>query len=88
MPPGLKLKGTEFLFPISPHLAALGAYELENAECDITEEEVASCNGTIILHSQRQVYARTMNFTYQIDQSKPPRKASELLQDGRFKQTS
>jgi Protein of unknown function (DUF4238) len=84
---GLKLKGTEILFPISPHLAALGAYELENGECDITEEEVASCNGTVILNSHRQVYARTMSFTYQIDQSKPPRKASELLEDERFKPT-
>jgi hypothetical protein len=85
---GLKHKGTEILFPISPHLAIVGAYELENGECDVTEEQVASCNGTTILNSHRQVYARTISFTYQIDQSKPARRASELLEDERFKQTT
>jgi hypothetical protein len=84
---GLRLKGTEILFPVSPQLAVLGAYELENGECEISEEQVASCNGTTILNSRRQVYARTMSFTYQIDQNKPPRKASELLEDDRFKPT-
>lgn len=83
--PGLKHKGTEILFPISPRLAVIGAYELENAEADFTEEEVASSNGTIALFAQRQVYAPTMNFRYQIDQSQPPRGASLLIDDERFK---
>jgi Protein of unknown function (DUF4238) len=84
-PPGLNLMGTEILFPISPILAVVGAFELENGEFDFNEEEVASSNGTIILHARRQVYARTMDFTYQIDQNQPPRDASRLLQDEQFK---
>ncbi len=83
--PGLKHKGTEILFPISPSLAVIGAYELENAEADLTEEEVAASNGTIAVFAQRQVYAPTMNFKYQIDQSQPPKGAALLIEDERFK---
>jgi hypothetical protein len=83
--PGLKHKGTEILFPISPSLAVIGAYELENAEADLTEEEVAASNGTIAVFAQRQVYAPTMNFQYQIDQSQPPKGAALLIEDERFK---
>ena len=83
--PGLKHKGTEILFPISPNLAVIGAYELENGEADLTEEEVASSNGTIALFAQRQVYAPTMNFRYQIDQSQLPKGAALLIEDERFK---
>lgn len=86
--PGLKHKGSEILFPISPSLAVIGAYELENAEADLTEEEVASANGTIAVFAQRQVYAPTMNFKYQIDQSQPPRGAAVLIDDERFKRTN
>jgi hypothetical protein len=87
MPLGLKLRGTEILFPISPELAVVGAYELENGEHDFNEEQVASSNGTILLLSRRQVYARTNEFSYQIDQSKPPRQATRLLSEERFKPT-
>jgi len=83
--PGLKHKGTEILFPISPSLAVIGAYELENAEADLTEEEVAASNGTVAVFAQRQVYAPTMNFKYQIDQSQPPKGAALLIEDERFK---
>lgn len=83
--PGLKHKGTEILFPISPGLAVIGAYELENAEADLTEEEVAASNGTIAIFAQRQVYAPTMNFKYQIDQSQSPKGAALLIEDERFK---
>jgi Protein of unknown function (DUF4238) len=86
--PGLKHKGTEIIFPISPDLAVVGAYELENGVADFTDEEVASFNGTIALHAQRQVYARTNDFNYQIDQSQPARKASKLTSDERFKPTN
>jgi hypothetical protein len=88
MPLGLKLRGTEILFPIAPDLAVVGAYELGNGEHDFNEEQVASSNGTILLHSRRQVYARTNEFSYQIDQSKPPRQATRLLSEERFKPTN
>jgi len=61
---------------------------LENAEADLTEDEVAASNGTIAVFAQRQVYAPTMNFKYQIDQSKPPRGAVVLIDDERFKPTN
>jgi hypothetical protein len=86
--PGLKHKGTEILFPISPSLADIGAYELENGEADFTEEQVAASNGTIALFAQRQVYAPTMNFKYQIDQSQPSKGAALLIDDERFKPTN
>jgi hypothetical protein len=86
--PGLKHKGSEILFPISPSLAVVGAFELENAEADLTEEEVASSNGTIVVFAQRQVYAPSMNFKYQIDQSQPPKEAAVLVDDDRFKPTN
>jgi hypothetical protein len=86
--PGLKLKGTEVLFPLSSTLAMVGAFELENGEYEFDEEQVASANGTIILNAQRQIYARSMEFSYQIDQTKPPRKPGELIEDERFKGVS
>jgi hypothetical protein len=62
-----------------------GVYEEWSIEFD--EEAVASFDGTIALHAQRQVYARTKDFAYQIDQSKPPKKASALMKDVHFKAT-
>jgi hypothetical protein len=66
----------------------IGAYELENGEADFTEEEVAASNGTIAVFAQRQVYASTMNFRYQIDQNQPPKGAALLIDDDRFKSTN
>ncbi len=84
--PGLRLKGTEILFPISPELAIVGVFELDaDGEADFTEDGVAVFNGWIATHSQRQVYARTNDFTYQIDQKRPSKKAAKLLSDLRFK---
>jgi hypothetical protein len=42
---------------------------------------VASANGTTILNAQRQVYASRGDFLYQ---TKPPRAASDLVNDERF----
>jgi len=85
LPLGLKTKGTEVLFPISPKLAVVGAFELENGEADVSDLDVASANGTIALNAQRQVYAGRDDFKYQIDQTQPPRPASDLIVDERFK---
>jgi Protein of unknown function (DUF4238) len=82
--PGLRLRGTEILFPVSPQLAVVGAYELEDGEADISEEQVASANGTIALFAERQVYAPTMEFKYQIDQAQPPKGAALLVDDEKF----
>ena len=84
-PIGLKLKGTEVVFPISPNVAVVGAYELEDGEAEFTAEQVADLNGTTILNSQRQIYALNDGFMYQIDQTKDPVTSSELLKDEHFK---
>jgi hypothetical protein len=83
-PLGLRSPGTEILFPITPKLAAVGAFELENGEAAFTDEEVASANKTTILNAQRQVYGPRGDFRYQIDQKQPPRAASHLVTDERF----
>jgi hypothetical protein len=84
-PLGLTTKGTEILFPISPKLAVVGAFELDNGEANINDEDVASANGTIILNAHRQIYAGREDFQYQIDQTQHPRPASDLIADERFK---
>lgn len=81
---GLKTKGTEILFPVSPKLAVVGAYELEEGKMDFTAEQVASANGTTILNAQRQVYSKGHDFTYQIDQQKGPKVGTNLILDEQF----
>jgi hypothetical protein len=85
LPLGLKTKGTEIFFPISPTLAVVGAFESEDGEQEFTEDQVAQANGTIALNAQRQVYAKGHNFRYQINQKKDPRAGTELAADEQFK---
>jgi hypothetical protein len=84
-PLGLTTKCTEILFPISPELAVVGAFELDNGEADVNDEDIASANGTNILNAHRQVYAGREDFQYQIDQTQQPRPAFDLIADERFK---
>jgi Protein of unknown function (DUF4238) len=85
VPIGLKLKGTEVVFPISPGLAVVGAYELKDGHEEGTAEQIASINGTTILNSGRQVYAFNGDFAYQIDQSKEAISSTQLVNDELFK---
>jgi hypothetical protein len=82
--PGLKLTGTEILFPFSPKLAVVGTFELEDGERELTEEQVAAVNGTIILNAQRQVYSKGYEFRYKIGQ-KASRLGTCLVGDDQFK---
>jgi hypothetical protein len=84
IPIGLGLRGTEVVFPISPRLAVLGAYEIEEGDADATPLLVAEMNGTIALFAERHVYARDMNFAYSLDEKEGPRKAKALVDDRRF----
>jgi Protein of unknown function (DUF4238) len=83
-PPGLGLRKTDIYFTISPRLAMVGSFEIENGEADILEESVASVNGAIVLTAEAQVYARDHNFHYTMQPDEPPKKASKLLSDPRF----
>jgi hypothetical protein len=81
---GLKTPGTKIFFPLTPELAVTGNLEGENGEGEFTNDEVASANGTTVLNAQRQVYAKTSDFRFQIDSQHPPRDASALLTDENF----
>jgi hypothetical protein len=83
-PAGFGLRGTEVIFPISNRLAAIGAFELDEAERDASERFVAEINGLIIAYSRRQVYARDQHFTYVSRQGQQPRKAARLISDANF----
>jgi hypothetical protein len=80
----LGLKGTEIVFPISPRLAVLGAFEIEEGHADATPLMVAEMNGTIALFAERQVYARDMAFHYSFGEGTRPRKAPKLMKDPKF----
>lgn len=82
--PGLGMLGTEVVFPVSPRLALLGAFEIEDAEIEVTERLVVGVNGAVIAMAERQVYSRDNNFAYSMHPDEPHRKASRLLSDRRF----
>src|SRR5258708_29823108 len=77
--PGLGLPGTELLFPISPRLALVGAFELSDGVRDIGPDHVAGFNGGVISLAQPQVYARDHNLHYVLQPGAAPRQASHLL---------
>jgi hypothetical protein len=82
--PGLKLKGTEILFPLSTELVVLGAFELEDGVRDFTEDEVAAANGTIALNAHRQVYSKGFEFRYRFGKN-ASRLGTNLVEDDQFK---
>jgi hypothetical protein len=65
-PPGLGLLRTQLLFPVSNELVIIGAFEIDNAEIDADDLLIAQINGSIILHSTRQIYARDSDFLYKM----------------------
>jgi hypothetical protein len=70
-PIGLGLRGTEIVFPVSPRIAAIGAFEIEDGTYSADDAMVASINGTIIAFAERQVYARDLNFHYALRDAHP-----------------
>lgn len=82
--PGFGLKGTEVLFPLSSRLAMIGAFDVENATINASDEMVAHFNGAAISMAARQVYARDHNFQYKRSPTEQSRKASRLIDDPQF----
>jgi hypothetical protein len=74
-PPGLGLRGTQLLFPISNDLAAIGAFEFKEEERGADETLV----GMIIRHATRQVYARADDFPYVAPPDTEIRRGGQLL---------
>ena len=84
--PGLGLRGTELLFPISKELFIAGVFEGEETVHRLTtEHQVAGLNGAIVTYAERQVYGQNERFTYSMQITEPPRPARQLLADPRFK---
>jgi hypothetical protein len=81
IPIGYGLRNTEVIFPISPGLAVVGAFELEHGEMEIDEGLTAQFNGTVAVFAERQVYSRDHHFHYSVDDSGRLRKASRLASD-------
>jgi hypothetical protein len=82
--PGLALPNTEIVFPISPALAVIGAFEIENGEQDVNDVAVASLNGATIAYAKRQVYALDPDFKYSMQYDEPLRTEADLMTDSRF----
>jgi hypothetical protein len=85
--PGFGLRNTEVLFPISPGLAVVGAFEVQDGEAKIDEEMTAQFNGTIASFAERHVYARDYNFKYALSPA-AARKASRLASDPLWRQSA
>jgi len=83
-PPGLGLTDTQLLFPIAHELAMIGAFELDEEERDADELLMAQINGSIFLHSTRQVYARHGSFPYILKHNAGIRRGDQLLDDECF----
>ncbi len=79
-PPGLDLKNTEILFPVSNTLAVIGTFEEEEQEIDASADFIARFNGAIISHSKRQVYAKDDAFMYAFDDMEKPRRGNTLIE--------
>jgi hypothetical protein len=80
-PPGLGLMGTQLLFPISNELAMIGAFEIDEDEIDADESLVARVNGSVIVHAERQIYARNDDFLYKMLHHSEIMPGADLLDD-------
>jgi hypothetical protein len=83
--PGFGLRNTLVLFPLSARLAIAGAFELNNDAMEVAEENIAELNGAMIVSAVRHVYARDLNFRYQLREAESSRKASRLVDDPHFR---
>ncbi|MBR0753539.1 DUF4238 domain-containing protein [Bradyrhizobium jicamae] len=83
--PGHGLKGTEIIFPVSRHLAVVGAFELKEDEIQLPEEHVARVNGAVAACAERQVYAHNIDFNYLRRDNEKPRRGAELVNDLDFR---
>ncbi|MDF0517740.1 DUF4238 domain-containing protein [Bradyrhizobium yuanmingense] len=83
--PGHGVAGTEIIFPVGRRLAVVGAFELEEDEIELTEENVARVNGAVVAYAERQVYAHDTEFTYSRRDNEKPRRGAELVNDLLFR---
>ena len=63
-PPGHGMTGTEIIFPLSPRVALVGAFELDERELDVPGRHVAVLNAGVVSHAEWQVFARDVSFVF------------------------
>lgn len=80
-PPGLGRRGTHILFPISNELAIVGTCEGTDRAVEADDDFVAVTNGNILPLANRQVYARSGDFTYAMLHNKGALRGTDLLND-------
>lgn len=80
-PPGLGLRKTQLIFPISNELAAIGTFEYDARLIEADEDFVAKINGNTILLRNRQIYARDSDFQYQMKHHDRRMRGVDLLED-------
>lgn len=76
--PGVGLKGTEVVFPVSYDLAIIGLFERIPDVRDVGPDIVAHVNGVVAHHSDRQVYARDDKFVFMLPDGRVARGADLL----------
>jgi hypothetical protein len=79
--PGHGRRGTQIVFPISNELAIMGAFEAYDDEIDVRQSFISEVNATIILYSDRQIYARDGHFVYKMAHNTRIMRGFELLRD-------
>jgi hypothetical protein len=79
--PGHGLRRTQIIFPISNELAVMGTFEAYDDEIDASQLFIAQVNATIILYSERQIYARDGHFVYKMEHNTRIMRGFELLRD-------
>jgi hypothetical protein len=79
--PGLGLRNTSVIMPLSPSLTLVGRFESVPRFETLGPGQVARLNGRAAYHAERQVFARDMNFYYVLSNHEQPRKASKLIEE-------
>lgn len=82
--PGLGVRGTDLLFPLSPGLLLLGRFEGKEDEMSADLVAVGCFNRTVAALAERQIYARDDNFVTVTAFPEPIRRGAEILDDPNF----
>jgi hypothetical protein len=80
-PPGLAMRNTRLLVPLSSTTALNGGFELVDHLIELDAEDVAKVNGHLILNARRHVYAWDGDFAYALRHNDGIRRGYELPMD-------
>lgn len=83
--PGLGLKSTSLICPLSREVAIVGEFEAVEGTFEIELEQVAALNGATISGAQRQVYCHGPDAMYLMEPGERPRSCLTMIGDHRFR---